>query len=1152
LGLVPNRTATQWLVVIGFGALVSALLWFPCKSASFAGPVCPPSLNYGDTIVCSIDLAGEVDAYTLEGIAGERVLLRMLDTSPGGVLDAEIRVLRPNSTQLCGAVGSALAETLCTLDTTGTYTVLASDSGNNQVGTYSLHIQRTINPSGAEPLALDTAVASSITTAPELDAYTFTGAVGDRMLIRMLDTSGSAFDAEFRVFRPNGTQLCSALSSGLAETTCALDANGTYTILAGELGGNLTGSYSLYVQSTTAPASATPLSFGDTVSGAITTAPELDAYTFTGAMGDRMLIRMLDTSGSAFDAEFRVFRPNGTQLCSALSSGLAETTCALDANGSYTILAGELGGNLTGSYSLYLQSITSPANATPLSFGDISAATIDTVPELNAYTFVGTQNDQVLLRMLDTSAGAFDPEFRVYRPNGTQLCGGISATLAEAFCTLDTTGTYTVLAGELGGDLTGSYQLTLDCAALFCGPQESGVDLGVRVMGLRRASPGQTITYVIEYGNNGLQAADQAVLFNQLDEATRFVSASAGAIYNPVLHTVDWDVGQLSAKEDRSVSVDVEIAWGLPQGTELEYRADIFDVGSGTSAQAVQAAQTPTGPRLYANGIGNCGGSVAKNDEFSRNLGAFPVVLYNQNCEFGTALGRPIGLDQDIDDVQNADNFVPTPGNGLENPLVNERSYGECWAYSGGTVTVTSAIERRGLRCKSLQLISPYLLSKEELTNLHAAHGVEDVTIWQSDTDKPAFGIGQFKFNLANAQDQEYLNNNPWVHVENRPGVQHAGEPGWLFCFNRTVQYTGQLNCDPVYLTAPESSEAETTAVVARDPNAKHVDREFAEPGGPLNFTVEFENEGEGIAFGVFVSDTLHSEIDASTLLLPPEEGGWYEPTTRTIRWFIGEVGPGGAGELHFSAAVREGAPCGADITNVATVHFPSVPEVTPTNGVSIKVTGPECDLDKDGVLDTVDNCPDVPNGTAQANITGVGNQANADSALEPPDGKVGDACDSDDDNDGLDDAVELHLSTSPENPDSDEDGIQDGDEDTDGDGCTNSQEANAPRPDSGGWRDPANYWDFFDVPTPPNLTYTKNVTVGDLTAVVARFGSVGDPTNDPRSSPPAEPAYHPAFDRTLLAGGDPWDTNPPDGTVTILDITLLVKQFGHTCVLPE
>lgn len=72
-------------------------------------------------------------------------------------------------------------------------------------------------------------------------------------------------------------------------------------------------------------------------------------------------------------------------------------------------------------------------------------------------------------------------------------------------------------------------------------------------------------------------------------------------------------------------------------------------------------------------------------------------------------------------------------------------------------------------------------------------------------------------------------------------------------------------------------------------------------------------------------------------------------------------------------------------------------------------------DSDTDGVLDIVDNCPTVQNPKAN------GKQLDTDGDV------AGDACDSDDDNDGLSDLDETVIGTSPTNPDSDGDHICDG-----------------------------------------------------------------------------------------------------------------------------
>jgi hypothetical protein len=103
---------------------------------------------------------------------------------------------------------------------------------------------------------------------------------------------------------------------------------------------------------------------------------------------------------------------------------------------------------------------------------------------------------------------------------------------------------------------------------------------------------------------------------------------------------------------------------------------------------------------------------------------------------------------------------------------------------------------------------------------------------------------------------------------------------------------------------------------------------------------------------------------------------------------------------------------------------------------------------------------------------------------------------------------------------------------DQDGDGCMDIREASA-NPLLGGSRDLLNPYDFFD--TPP---YDQAVTVNDIGRIVTHFGSTTTQGN-----------YGPEFDRTLL-GPDTWNLGPPNGSITIIDISLSVYQFGHSCIV--
>jgi len=118
---------------------------------------------------------------------------------------------------------------------------------------------------------------------------------------------------------------------------------------------------------------------------------------------------------------------------------------------------------------------------------------------------------------------------------------------------------------------------------------------------------------------------------------------------------------------------------------------------------------------------------------------------------------------------------------------------------------------------------------------------------------------------------------------------------------------------------------------------------------------------------------------------------------------------------------------------------------------------------------------------------------------------------------------------------------------DTDVDGCTDIEEL-GPDEESGGRRNPANPWDFYDVhPLGGNGVIDL---FGDIFGVAYLFGyETGDPGYDPsfdRSAPPTE-AEEPDPSKR-----EPWDMGAPDGTIDLfIDIFGVAYQFGHACEGP-
>jgi hypothetical protein len=110
-----------------------------------------------------------------------------------------------------------------------------------------------------------------------------------------------------------------------------------------------------------------------------------------------------------------------------------------------------------------LVSLSSPAWAQSLVFGQVETGTISSAGQKNSYTFSANAGDVVDFTMVATS-GNLSPEIQLYNPSGTLI-----ASAAAEFCnvtaielntvTLATSGTYTVVAGDCSGSNTGNYDL---------------------------------------------------------------------------------------------------------------------------------------------------------------------------------------------------------------------------------------------------------------------------------------------------------------------------------------------------------------------------------------------------------------------------------------------------------------------------------------------------------------------------------------------------------------------------------------------------------------------------------------------------------------------------------------------------------------------
>ena len=432
-------------------------------------------LQFGEVISTSIDSPTEIDTYSFQGTAGDGIFLRMKGLGIIGDPDCchypAFEVYRPDGTLLCSnpPVGVNLLEEVCALDASGTYTLLYSDFGSDDIGIYQLYLQRINPPAMATEINYGQTVTGTLDFLVQLGAHTFDGTSGERILFRMSEAAVfQPLQPKFWVFRPDGTLLCEAFSTSSnadVEEICILDTGGTHSILAGGWAAQSVNPYALYLQRLNNPSQAIPTSFGDVTSGTLDIFAKVDTYRFDGTSGDQVVIRMartatLPSSPFSFWPNIRLYRENGTELCSAFGSTLAEAVCTLDMTGPYTILASNQQG--LGSYNLFTQRTNNPANSIPITYGETITDAIDSIAVQDAYNFSGTAGNQVLFRVTKLS-GNLDPQFGVYRPDGSLLCSAQAVLgVAEATCMLDINGNYAILVDDKTGIFTGAYHVFID------------------------------------------------------------------------------------------------------------------------------------------------------------------------------------------------------------------------------------------------------------------------------------------------------------------------------------------------------------------------------------------------------------------------------------------------------------------------------------------------------------------------------------------------------------------------------------------------------------------------------------------------------------------------------------------------------------------
>lgn len=523
-------------------------------------------------------------------------------------------------------------------------------------------------------------------------------------------------------------------------------------------------------------------------------------------------------------------------------------------------------------------------------------------------------------------------------------------------------------------------------------------DLQVLIWGPRGVSPGQTINYIVEYRNDGVKAATKSIVYVYLDRLVSYVSATEGAYYDPYSHMVSWNLGALPAKTAGHMNIQTEVPWGLPQGHLLKNKAYISDI--------VLHSLTTNG-FLNGIGYNSENNNLNElYQEFMSLTDSEWTRVYNRT-NFITGALEAYLASRDIRTGRNAvgtdDLTIAGPiaigdrphwigYSGGATTLVNQAKQGRIngdvlYLISPQSVTQEDVQATKAYFNKVVVYQGDDLIQDNFSFQLWTASGFdgefsrEEIMSLAQKTDPPDNQIENLLIELERAENEQLDHLEIFVKepgnrinliwqdgtsteffttytIQSEPGIDvltldEISHTDWIHLLIMFEEKYDRLPASEDWETLNEmlkkylensSSESVQAIVIAHDPNIKYGPEGNVLPWQKLDYKVEFENEGEGIAFGVYFTDTLDEDLDDSALEIGPvvsvqtgaqiAPSGTYDPQTRTVTWFVGEVGSKKGGYAKVSAHVRAGVPDKTEIINFAAVYFPSVPEVTMTNGV--------------------------------------------------------------------------------------------------------------------------------------------------------------------------------------------------------------------------
>jgi hypothetical protein len=316
-------------------------------------------------------LTDEVVAYRFDASAGDRVLASLAETQASSFYSPRLRIAAPDGSFIFDETASSVTAAGLIAPQSGTYLLLASESG---FGTgYEYELSLTLGDGSLGGLTLTNGViATGPLIAGDVLEYQFSAAAGDSIVATLAETGpllGAA--PRLQLFAPSGAAITNPSSlypslSSVNHVRLTVSESGMYTLLASEDGLNTSFNFRLDFARMPGANDGGAIVNDIPRTGALANG-EVRAYQFQASAGDTISANMQELAATTpFTPILDLYGPNGDLLAFDADNSNARITALLSASGTYTLLVGSgtstfyLGYGGTGDFSLSLTGATIP------------------------------------------------------------------------------------------------------------------------------------------------------------------------------------------------------------------------------------------------------------------------------------------------------------------------------------------------------------------------------------------------------------------------------------------------------------------------------------------------------------------------------------------------------------------------------------------------------------------------------------------------------------------------------------------------------------------------------------------------------------------------------------------------------------------------